>query len=225
MKTWQRIAVVCAAIGLLGGVFSYGAAGDLQPRSPGSRNNTSSMTVGFSTLPPIIADRNDSHFTRAAELFNLGQVYFQGGDGLRDDGEAAYYYNKSAELGDARAQIRLGMMYANGRGVQKDFDEAIYWIRQAFELAQLSRNDVVVEEAVAWLQKASGYGYASAQRTLELIEKRVALRNANTNKSPLRFWQASSHADIAGHNPVQYLESTNVLVGQGWFAMKLSVDA
>jgi uncharacterized protein len=38
-----------------------------------------------------------------------------------------------AERGDARAQTRLGIMLATGRGVPQNFVEAAYWYRRAAE--------------------------------------------------------------------------------------------
>ena len=38
-----------------------------------------------------------------------------------------------AEQGDATAQCNLGYMYANGRGVAKDYYEAVKWYRLSAE--------------------------------------------------------------------------------------------
>jgi len=38
---------------------------------------------------------------------------------------------KGAERGDAKAQCGLGLMYANGRGVAKDLDQARKWFEKA----------------------------------------------------------------------------------------------
>jgi len=38
---------------------------------------------------------------------------------------------KKAEAGDAEAQCVLGVMYANGKGVLKDDEEAVKWYRKA----------------------------------------------------------------------------------------------
>lgn len=46
-----------------------------------------------------------------------------------------------AELGDAKAQYKLGVMYENGRGVKRDVDKAISWMKksshQGYGLAKL----------------------------------------------------------------------------------------
>jgi TPR repeat protein len=41
------------------------------------------------------------------------------------------FYLKAAEQGDADAQFRLGEMYRNGQGVEKDLKSASEWLRKA----------------------------------------------------------------------------------------------
>lgn len=42
-------------------------------------------------------------------------------------------WQPQAERGDVAAQFNLGVLYANGQGVQQDYDEAIKWYRMAAE--------------------------------------------------------------------------------------------
>ena len=44
--------------------------------------------------------------------------------------EAVEWYRKAAELGNASAQLHLGLMYAAGKGVPKDDAEAVRWLRK-----------------------------------------------------------------------------------------------
>ena len=54
------------------------------------------------------------------------------GEGVpRDDAEAARWYLKAAEQGDADAQFNLGVMHANGEGVPKNDAEAVRRYRKA----------------------------------------------------------------------------------------------
>ena len=41
------------------------------------------------------------------------------------------HYQRAAQQGDTTAMNNIGVMYANGRGVDQDYDEAIKWFRQA----------------------------------------------------------------------------------------------
>ena len=42
-------------------------------------------------------------------------------------------YKAKAEQGDAEAQFNLGFCYDDGRGVRKDYGEAVKWYRKAAE--------------------------------------------------------------------------------------------
>jgi TPR repeat protein len=50
---------------------------------------------------------------------------------VKDNAEAARWYRKSAEQGDAMAQNNLGGMYHNGNGVAQDYAEAVNWYHRA----------------------------------------------------------------------------------------------
>ena len=52
---------------------------------------------------------------------------------LGQDPDPITEIRRLAEKGDARAQLILGLMYANGRGVLKDDAEAVRWYRLAAE--------------------------------------------------------------------------------------------
>jgi len=87
-----------------------------------------------------------------------------------------------AELGDAGAQFNLGLMYHNGKGVARDYADAVKWLpgaaKQNYAAAQcllgltysegegVSRDDA---EAVKWFRKAAEQGYAHAQYCLGLM--------------------------------------------------------
>jgi TPR repeat protein len=75
----------------------------------------------------------------------LGFNYYSGNGVPKDDVEAAKWYGKAAEQGDASAQFNLGMMYAKGEGVPKDNVEAVEWVRKAAEQG--------LENAKEWLRK------------------------------------------------------------------------
>ena len=70
---------------------------------------------------------------------------YNNGQGVPQDyQEAARWYRKAAEQGNANAQYNLGIMYYNGRGVPEDDSEA-----------------------VRWFKKAAAQGYANAKKTLQ----------------------------------------------------------
>ena len=88
-------------------------------------------------------------------------------------------YKASAEQGDAEAQFNLGFCYDDGRGVVKDYVEAVKWYRkgagQNFAPAQFNlgycyaNGQGVVKdyvEAVKWYRKAAEQNYTPAQSNL-----------------------------------------------------------
>lgn len=59
----------------------------------------------------------------------LAEDYY---DGLRaydsgNFGEAARIWRQAADTGDSKAQLRLGKLYENGEGVERDYVEALRW--------------------------------------------------------------------------------------------------
>ena len=87
-----------------------------------------------------------------------------------------------AEAGDAGAQCKLGVSYANGRGVEQDDVEALRWIRlaadqghaasQCFLGARYATGEGVTQddtEALRWTRLAAEQGVSSAQYNLGLM--------------------------------------------------------
>ena len=87
-----------------------------------------------------------------------------------------------AKQGNAKAQYNLGGMYYNGKGVRKDYAQAVQWYRKAaeqgfskaqynlgvmYEKGQGVRKDYV--EAIRWYRKAAEQGIAEAQFNLGLM--------------------------------------------------------
>ena len=84
-----------------------------------------------------------------------------------------------AEKGDAAAQLKLGVMYKNGEGVEVNYAEAAKWFRKAtdqgnaeaqFNLGNMYKHGQGVEvnyaEAAKWFRKAADQGNAEAQLSL-----------------------------------------------------------
>ena len=94
-------------------------------------------------------------------------------------GQSFEQIKTKAEDGDARAQFNLGRMYAEGRGVTKDEEEAFKWVRRAAEqghTAAQNRLGIMYTqgrgvakdevEAVKWIRKAAEQGGPGAQTNL-----------------------------------------------------------
>lgn len=54
-------------------------------------------------------------------------MYDEGRGVARDDAKARAWFQKAAEQGDVKAQLKLGLMYAGGEGGQKDYVQVYKW--------------------------------------------------------------------------------------------------
>ena len=83
---------------------------------------------------------------------------------------------EAAVQGDAEAQFNLGVSYDNGKGVPKDYQQAVSWYRKAaeqghakaqFNLGMSYANGQGVpkddQQAIAWLRKSAEQGDVNAQ--------------------------------------------------------------
>ena len=106
---------------------------------------------------------------------NLGTVYYH----HQAHAEAAKWWSKAAEQGNADAQQKLGRSYSTGDGVAQDYAEAVRWFRKAADQddadAQFNLGSQCYygqglpqdyTEAVKWWRKAADAGNVAAQRNL-----------------------------------------------------------
>ncbi len=99
---------------------------------------------------------------------------------------AMRWLTKAAEQGHARAQLQLGEIYENGRGVIQDYKAAIEWYRQAAEQGEaeamfrlgkmyqvgrgVSKDSV---EAYVWLNLAGSRGEIRAELPREHVRRLI----------------------------------------------------
>jgi TPR repeat protein len=96
--------------------------------------------------------------------------------------EALYYYQQSANLGDASSQYLLGKMYEDAKGTKKNVRQAANWYakaaKQGHSKAQAtlgfmySKGNGVNQDysqAVNWYQKAAEQGHIDAQYNLAYL--------------------------------------------------------
>lgn len=101
--------------------------------------------------------------------------------------EAVEVCQPPATEGLADAQVVMGQLYQDGRGVARDYTEAARWYKAAakqghveaqFNLGTMYRYGVGVArdlvEADAWLTVAAGAGHADATAGRALVEKRMS---------------------------------------------------
>ena len=115
----------------------------------------------------------------------VGAQTFEEAKAAYDRGDYAVAFESFrvlAEQGDVDAQVRLGMMYVQGRGVPQDDAEAVGWYRRAAEQgdadaqtrlgAMYARGRGALQddvEAVSWFRRAASRGYANAHLALGIM--------------------------------------------------------
>ncbi len=116
-------------------------------------------------------------------LMIKGIIHYEAIGGTQQDHQKAKEWTqKAANLGNARAQDQLGVMYRDGIGTPIDYQQALYWYtksaEQGFAAAQnnighLYHNGYGVQQstdkAIEWYEKAAKQGYTLAQYNLGLI--------------------------------------------------------
>jgi TPR repeat protein len=83
-----------------------------------------------------------------------------------DDVEAVKWFRKAAEQGNAEAQLGLGVMYANGRGVPQ--------------------NEVLAHR---WWNLAGAQGHTIARKNMELIANYMTKEQIADAQRMAREWQ------------------------------------
>lgn len=61
----------------------------------------------------------------------MAECYYWGDGVDLDEQEAAKWWSKAAQNGDAKAQFCLGSCYKAGKGVRSDDQEAVKWWRKS----------------------------------------------------------------------------------------------
>jgi uncharacterized protein len=120
------------------------------------------------------------HYRKAAEQ-NYLPAQTAMGDLLRisqDFEEAFGWYLTSAYQGDAAGAYGLGEAYANGEGVEKNFEKAVYWIKHAAE-----KNYLPAAEFMALAYRQGNIGLAKDLDQAKIWESRLpALRAASAKE-------------------------------------------
>jgi TPR repeat protein len=151
-----------------------------------------------------------------AVLYLLGTSSFAASNPF-DDASAAYergdyvqalkLFRQLAAQGHQWAQRRLGLIYAEGKGVPQDYQEAVKWYRlaaaQEDEWAQTRLGSLYAkgqgvlqdyQEAVKWYRLAAEQGYAPAQYSLGLAYVQFFSNETKSRNLVSRYFWPSSFA-------------------------------
>lgn len=97
----------------------------------------------------------------------LANLYLNGDEEVDADPEqAVYWFTKLAELDNSDAQFNLGLHYAKGHGIERDFVKAAYWMQRAADNGD--------EDAPALLEK-----YTKAAEAIKKIDSGDAQAQAD----------------------------------------------
>ncbi|KAF9900459.1 hypothetical protein EC991_007322 [Linnemannia zychae] len=127
----------------------------------------------------------------ADSQYILGDIHGDSADALQDWGsirkryaEAMVWYLKAANQGLAHAEFKVGLLYAQGQGVDTDFTKAMEWYQKAakkndpdalLHIGLLYNNGHGVprdvSSAVKWYKKAVAQGHGVAKECLEGLEQ------------------------------------------------------
>jgi uncharacterized protein len=136
------------------GVFGLAEAGQLEDGEAAYFKHDYAEAVRLSR--PLADKGNAPAETR------LASIYFWGGHGVRPDpAQAALWYRKAGDQGNALAQAHLGLMYEHGYGVPKDPVMARMWLDLAvarapsLSMAVKLRDEVATKMTPAHLAEAA----------------------------------------------------------------------
>ena len=147
---------------------------------------------------------------------NGGDIEGCGSAEVWRDGNSSQIASRCHQLaaqGDAHAQLVLGVMYGLGKGVPRDYAEAIRWLQKAadqdlagaeFGLGFMYENGLGVSqdyaEAVTWYQRAADQASANAQYSLAQMYKRG--HGIQRNYAEAARW--FNKAAMQGHPGAEY---------------------
>ena len=116
--------------------------------------------------------------------------------------EAARWYRMAAEQGDPKGQLNLGVLYINGRGMEKDEARAAFWFRRAAEQGDLhAQNNIAylyytgrgvprdMTYAYMWFAFAASQGSESAATMRDWIETQLSEEQIARARSMADEWQ------------------------------------
>lgn len=108
-----------------------------------------------------------------------------------------------AERGEADAQFKIGFMYYHGRGVERDIDEGMRWLRLAADQGDAEgqynlalgyarpgpSQDLV--EADVWATLAAGQGYRAAEELKQDVAGQMTEDQTREARKRVSEWRVS----------------------------------
>lgn len=172
IERWFRFAVLCAALSTTG----HGVAADLvrctSADGQGSTLHRGECPSPSDTRATVTAQRG----TSSVDTYQSGLAAYKAGrysDALR--------ILEPISTSHSKAQVLIGDMYLQGKGVARDEATALRWMQKAANLGDAQAMSLVAisleegagvarsdAQALEWWRKAAGSGYGTAQTALAL---------------------------------------------------------
>jgi len=207
---------VAAAVVLVGGLLWWNA----------SSSATSDDNPTFETsTAPLATEMTMAAMATADSCFEVGNSHYNGLNGTPQDyKQAAYWYMKSAELGNSFAQNLLGYMYQNGQGVETNLPQAITWFEASARqgnaegqknLGYMYYLGTGVQKdyptAMKWFMASAEQGNAESRANLGVMYEE-GLGVAIDNKEAMKWYLRAANQ---GYARAQYYVGTMYVVGKG----------
>jgi S1-C subfamily serine protease len=147
----------------------------------------------------------------------------------QDYQEAFKWFTKAAEQGHAGAQLILGVMYYNGKGVPQDYKEAVRWFTRSAEQGNAEAQAYVSRmyyygqgvpedyvQAYKWCNLAAARGFESAKEARDMLRKGMSpAQIAEAQRLSREFRpRMGEHAALAVREPASKAIKSN---GTGFF--------
>ncbi len=158
-----------------------------QPLQAASPSETESETT--EVLEQLETEFQEQQLREAEEALRQAQAYEQGNGVEQDDAAAVRFYKEAAERGNSEAQLRLGILYRQRKGVQEEFrnKSRFSFGKTAFDFLFSSKMD---QEAFRWLNAAAEQGVAEAQYYLAQFHEQGIGTNKNQDLADTFYAQA-----------------------------------
>ena len=147
-----------------------------------------------------------AHKGDAKSQLILGDAYMLGEGGLAQNAaEGLAWYEKAARQGYTAAQRRLGHVYSDGVGVERDDTMALQWYLRAAELGDSRAQWIVgliygskrdMQEAYFWLLLATRRGNKDAVRARDYTETQLTAKERSAVVARLNKWRPKSNQEI-----------------------------
>jgi len=124
-----------------------------------------------------------------------------------------YQYLKNAQQGCSQAQFILGSTYYHGEGIQKNYQQAVYWYQQAAKQGHISAQNNLGRmyqhglgvkkdhlQAFAWYKKAADHEEPNALFNLGIMYESGYSVNKNYQQAAVYYRKAAEHQ----HTRAQY---------------------